>query len=61
MRTYTNDQGGGEVLGFVTRSEGPPSAETLKLIDGVIAGGPLIELTVPQASVKVWNSQPFVT
>jgi len=35
------------VIGFVTRPSAPPSPETLKLVDGVIAGGPLIKLTSP--------------
>ncbi|KAK1924261.1 Alpha/Beta hydrolase protein [Papiliotrema laurentii] len=45
--------GGGEVIGFVTRSQSPPSEETVKLVDGVIAGGPLIKLTTPAPGIQV--------
>lgn len=44
------------MIGFVTRPGGPPSAETLRLVDGVIAGGPLIKLTTPAPWLQVGRS-----
>lgn len=37
----------------MTRSQSPPSEETVKLVDGVIAGGPLIKLTTPAPGIQV--------
>ncbi|RPD60088.1 lysophospholipase [Lentinus tigrinus ALCF2SS1-6] len=39
--------GGGLVLVFPTRTEAPPSPETIALLNGVIAISPLVELGVP--------------
>lgn len=41
------------MIGFVTRPQAPPSAETLQLVDGVIAGAPLIKLTTPAPWLQV--------
>lgn len=41
------------MIGFVTRPQAPPSPDTLKLVDGVIAGGPLIKLTSPAPWLQV--------
>ncbi|WVF71485.1 hypothetical protein IAT40_006291 [Kwoniella sp. CBS 6097] len=45
--------GGGQVLAFATRPTAPPSKETLKLLSGVIAGGPLIKQTKPASIFQV--------
>ncbi|WVR07084.1 hypothetical protein IAU60_004123 [Kwoniella sp. DSM 27419] len=45
--------GGGQVLAFATRPTAPPSAESLKLLSGVIAGGPLIKQTKPASIFQV--------
>jgi acylglycerol lipase len=37
-------QGGGNVLGFVTRTAGPPSPDAVELLSGVIASSPLLNL-----------------
>jgi hypothetical protein len=50
---YADDKGGGEVLAFATRPTAPPSKETLGLLSGVIAGGPLIRQTTPASAIEV--------
>jgi len=47
-------QGGGNVLGFVTRTTGPPSPDTVKLLSGVIASSPLLILSTPASSLQRW-------
>jgi acylglycerol lipase len=41
------------VLAFATRPKAPPSKETLGLLSGIIAGGPLIRQTRPANSIEV--------
>ncbi|KAK8864442.1 hypothetical protein IAR55_001691 [Kwoniella newhampshirensis] len=45
--------GGGQVLAFPTRPRAPPSSETVKLLSGVISGGPLIRQTNPSPAIQV--------
>ncbi|WVN89728.1 uncharacterized protein L203_104958 [Cryptococcus depauperatus CBS 7841] len=45
--------GGGEVLAFPIRPTPPPSQDTVRLLSGVIAGGPLIRLYNPAPSYQV--------
>ncbi|WWD03019.1 hypothetical protein V865_001063 [Kwoniella europaea PYCC6329] len=45
--------GGAEVLAFATRPHPPPSPETVKLLSGIISGGPLIRQTKPASSIQV--------
>ena len=47
-------QGGGNVLGFVTRTTGPPSPDTVKLLSGVIVSSPLLVLSMPVPSFQRW-------
>ena len=56
-------QGGGNVLGFVTRKTGPPSPDTVKLLSGVIASSPLLVLSTPASSFQRWlgrKARPFL-
>ncbi|WWD17260.1 hypothetical protein CI109_101698 [Kwoniella shandongensis] len=45
--------GGGQVLAFPTRPSAPPSSETIKLLGGVISGGPLIRQTKPASGIQI--------
>lgn len=51
------NQGGGQALAFPMRPTPPPSKETIDMLSGVIAGGPLIRLSnpAPGYQVGVWN------
>jgi len=49
-----HSMGGGNVLGFVTRTTGPPSPDTVKLLSGVIASSPLLILSTPTPSFQRW-------
>jgi len=49
-----HSMGGGNVLGFVTRNAAPPSPDTVKLLSGVIASGPLFVLSTPAPSFQRW-------
>ncbi|KAH9847866.1 lysophospholipase [Lenzites betulinus] len=60
--------GGGMTLAFPTRAHAPPGKETVALVSGIIAQGPLVHLTYPAAKVlrliarglaKVAPSTPF--
>ena len=56
-------QGGGNVLGFVTRKVPPPSPETIGLLSGVIASGPLLILSTPASPFQRWlgrKARPFL-
>ena len=56
-------QGGGNVLGFVTRKTGPPSPDTVKLLSGVIVSSPLLILTTPASPFQRWlgrKARPFM-
>ncbi len=44
-------QGGASVCALVTRTEPPPSPETVDMVSGVITNAPLFELTEP---IPVW-------
>jgi acylglycerol lipase len=48
-----DEKGGGEVLAFATRPTAPPSKESIGLLSGVIAGGPLIRQTTPASAIEV--------
>ncbi|KAI0363890.1 lysophospholipase [Pilatotrama ljubarskyi] len=43
--------GGGMTLAFPTRPQAPPTPETVSMISGIIAQGPLVHLTYPVAKV----------
>ncbi|KAK7691823.1 hypothetical protein QCA50_005227 [Cerrena zonata] len=49
-----HSMGGGLSLAFPTRTEPPPSPETVKLLHGVIASSPLIRQTYPAPKVMRW-------
>ena len=56
-------QGGGNVLGFATRTTGPPSPDTVKLLSGVIASSPLLILSAPASPFQRWlgrKARPFL-
>lgn len=56
-------QGGGNVLGFVTRKTAPPSPDTVKLLSGVIVASPLLTLSTPASSFQRWvarKARPLV-
>jgi len=58
-----HSMGGGNVLGFVTRTTGPPSPDTVKLLSGVIASSPLLILSTPTPSFQRWlgrKARPFL-
>ncbi|WWC62010.1 uncharacterized protein I303_104597 [Kwoniella dejecticola CBS 10117] len=50
---YGFSMGGGEVLAFATRPAAPPSKDTVGLLGGIIAGGPLIRQTKPASGIQV--------
>ncbi|CAL1711442.1 unnamed protein product [Somion occarium] len=62
-----HSMGGGLSLAFPTRTEPPPSQNTVKLLRGVIASSPLIRQTTPAPKVMRWaggklaNLFPFKT
>jgi acylglycerol lipase len=63
IRFGLDAQGGGNVLGFVTRSTGPPSQDTVKLLSGVIASSPLLILSTPASPFQRWmgrKARPFL-
>lgn len=47
------NQGGGQALAFPIRPTPPPSKETIHMLSGVIAGGPLIRLSNPAPGYQV--------
>lgn len=47
-------KGGGVTLGFATRTEAPPSAETIALLSGVIASSPFVRISHQPPAVVVW-------
>ena len=49
------------MLAFATRPGTPPSKETIGMLSGVIAGGPLIRQTTPASSIEVGlhDSTPY--
>ncbi|KAL1949729.1 hypothetical protein VTO73DRAFT_8610 [Trametes versicolor] len=60
--------GGGMTMAFPTRPHAPPTPDTVALVSGIIAQGPLVHLTYPAAKVlrliakglaKVAPSTPF--
>ncbi|EMD32944.1 hypothetical protein CERSUDRAFT_160986 [Gelatoporia subvermispora B] len=49
-----HSMGGGLALAFPTRTQPPPSEETVKLLSGVIASSPLLLQTFPASKVLRW-------
>lgn len=47
------NQGGGQALAFPMRPTPPPSKETIDMLSGVIAGGPLIRLSNPAPGYQI--------
>ncbi|WWC89281.1 uncharacterized protein L201_004202 [Kwoniella dendrophila CBS 6074] len=50
---YGFSMGGAEVLAFATRSQAPPSPESVELLSGIISGGPLIRQSKPASGLQV--------
>ncbi|KAF9653756.1 alpha/beta-hydrolase [Thelephora ganbajun] len=58
-----HSMGGGNVLGFVTRTTAPPSPDTVKLLSGVIVSSPLLVLSTPASPFQRWlgrKARPFL-
>ncbi|KAI0076518.1 lysophospholipase [Panus rudis PR-1116 ss-1] len=56
-----HSMGGGLSIAFPTRTAPPPSPETVKLLRGVIASSPLIQLPTPKPKWLRWTGAKLAT